>query len=141
MNKKIDVRYLYDNKMSFWYDYQPMLYVFGNIAVQVDDEDYQGDTRVLYNEDGKIGFLRFGWGSCSGCDALQGCYHDYDELQQLCDRLQNDIQWFDTPNEALTFFKTHDWEGDYDCESVETKTFVYMCIGYLEGLINGCSNS
>lgn len=135
MNKKIDVRYLYGRPRYTWCDYQPMLYMFGDIVIQVDDDDYQGDTRVLYNDGGKIGFLRFGWGSCSGCDALQRC-NDYDELQELCDRLQNDIMWFDTPKEALTFFKTHDWEGDYDCESVDTKTFVYMCIRYLEGLTN-----
>lgn len=56
--------------------YQPIMDSFGNIILQVDDNDYQGDSRLLYREDDRIGFLQFGWGSCSGCDSLQAC-HSY----------------------------------------------------------------
>lgn len=53
--------------------YQLIIEEFGNILVQVDDQDYQGDSRILYENNGQYGYLKFGWGSCSGCDALQGC--------------------------------------------------------------------
>ena len=51
----IDVRTLYKEEEGNygWYDYQPMVEAFGNVVVQVDDDDYQGDTRVLYNNNGK----------------------------------------------------------------------------------------
>ena len=70
---KIDVKELYKDESWGWYDYQPMLNAFGKVAIQVDDDAYQGDSRLLYDENGKIGVLIFGWGSCSGCDALQAC--------------------------------------------------------------------
>lgn len=127
---KIDVRELYPEDEYYWSDYQPMLDAFGNIAIQVDDHDYQGDSRVLYDINGKIGFLRFGWGSCSGCDALQAC-DSLDEVQELCDDLQNQIKWFDNKQHALEWFMQHDWYGDFDWREVETAKFVKMCIEYL----------
>ena len=53
-------------------DYQPIINHIGKVLVQEDDEDYQGDTFVLLEKDSKYGFLNIGWGSCSGCDAVQG---------------------------------------------------------------------
>jgi hypothetical protein len=127
---KIDVRELYEDDAWGWCDYQPMLDAFGKIAIQVDDHDYQGDSRLLYDENGKIGFLIFGWGSCSGCDALQAC-DTLEEVQKLCDGLQSEIHWFDNREEALKWFLTHDWEGDYSWYADETKKFVRKCKEYL----------
>ena len=127
---KIDVRELYPEDECYWSDYQPMLDAFGNIAVQVDDDDYQGDSRVLYDENGEIGLLIFGWGSCSGCDALQAC-GSLEEVQELCDKLQEDIKWFDDKKQALEYFTSHDWQGDYSWHQTETKEFVNKCIEYL----------
>jgi hypothetical protein len=132
---KVDVRELYkdtDQKYYFSvYDYQPMIDAFGKVAIQVEDNDYQGDTRVLYDNDGKIGFLVFGWGSCSGCDALQAC-SNYDEVQELCDELQNKIQWFASKEEALAWAKEKDWEIEFYWHEEETKEFVREIIKYLE---------
>lgn len=112
-------------------DYQPMLNEFGRILLQVDDKDYHGDSRVLYLKDGKIGWLQFGWGSCSGCDALQAC-QTVEKIQELMDRLYNEIQWFDSVAEARTFFKTHDWEGDYSWRIKKQEEFVEKAIEILE---------
>lgn len=38
-------------------NYQPIIDEIGNVLVQVDDGDYQGDTRVMYEKDGKYGDL------------------------------------------------------------------------------------
>lgn len=127
----VDVRKLYDENRWDWYDYQPMLEAFGKIAIQVDDRDYQGDSRLLYDENGKIGYLIFGWGSCSGCDALQAC-DSIEEVQELCDELQGDIKWFDSKKEALEWFTTHDWEGDFFSRTEETNEFLQKCIEYLQ---------
>ena len=75
-----------------------MLNEFGEILIQVDEEAYQGDSFLLYKNDNKYGFLAFGWGSCSGCDALQAC-DTIGEVQELMDRLYNDIIWFDSLQE------------------------------------------
>lgn len=127
----VDVRELYGKNSWEWYDYQPMLEAFGKIAIQVDDGGYQGDSRLLYDENGKIGYLIFGWGSCPGCDALQAC-DSIEEVQELCDELQGDIKWFDSKKEALEWFTTHDWEGDFFSRTEETNEFLQKCIEYLQ---------
>ena len=126
---KVDAKKIYGDEIG-WYDYQPMLEAFGNIAVQVDDDAYQGDSRLLYDEDGKIGTLVFGWGSCCGCDALMAC-NTIEEVQELCDDLQNQIRWFDNKQQALAWFHTHDWEGDYSWHYDETREFIKKCSDYL----------
>lgn len=93
-------------------DYNPIVKSFGDVAVQVDDRGYQGDSRILYDNAGKIGYLQFGWGSCSGCDALQAC-ETYEAVDGLIEELRGQIRWFDDAQTALDFFKTHDWGGDY----------------------------
>lgn len=131
----IDVRKLYEEDIWGWSDYQPMIDAFGKVALQVDDWGYQGDTRVLYhNEDGRVGHLIFGWGSCSGCDSLQAC-GSLDDVQELANDLENDIKWFDTVEEALHWFKTYDWEGQYSWFYEETKKYVKEAIAYLEGKV------
>jgi hypothetical protein len=127
---KVNVKELYEDRRFSWYDYQPMLDAFGKIAIQVDDNDYRGDSRLLYDENGKIGVLIFGWGSCGGCDALQAC-GSLEEVQELCDGLQEDIEWFDDKKQALEYFTNHDWQGDYSWHSTETKEFIEKSIEYL----------
>ncbi len=111
-------------------DYQPIVDAFGNIILQESDDDYQGSTWVLYQDNDKIGFLRFGWGSCSGCDALQAC-RSIEEIQELMDELWQSIMWFDTKAEAYKFFVEHDWEGDWDSRLEESQRFVEQAIGMM----------
>lgn len=108
------------------YSYQPMIDSFGNVLVQVSDRGYQGDTRVLLEDSGLFGMLIFGWGSCSGCDALQGC-NSFDDLQRLYDSLKNSVQWWESAEDALDYFEKHDWEGDYSWHQEETHEFARRC--------------
>lgn len=97
---------LYKNE-GYWCDYQPMLNEFGEILLQVDEDDYQGDSFLIYKKDNKYGLLIFGWGSCSGCDALQGC-NNIDEVQELMNQLYNDIKWFDSLQELKNYISNND---------------------------------
>ena len=112
-------------------NYQPMLDEFGTIALQVDDDDYQGDSRVLYCDGERWGWLQFGWGSCSGCDALQAC-ESIEEIQTLMDGLYTDIKWFSSTEEALQFFIDHDWKGDYSWHASEQQEFVTKVVALLK---------
>lgn len=129
----IDARLLYEDETWGWGDYQPIIDALGKVVIQVDDEDYQGDSRVLYRDGDKVGYLQFGWGSCSGCDALQGC-NDMTDLQALVNELEASVKWFDSIPEAYEFFKTHDWRGDYSYHMEEQKKFVETCLKYLAPL-------
>lgn len=94
--------------------YQTIIDNIGEALVQVDDDDYQGDTRVLLKKDNVFGLLIFGWGSCSGCDALEAC-ESIEDLQKLMDDLYNSVKWFDSLDEAK----------DYILDSVNTETKFY----------------
>lgn len=112
-------------------DYQPMLIEFGEIILQIDDADYSGDSRVLYRDNGKYGYLHFGWGSCSGCDALQAC-DSIEKVQELMNDLFQSIKWFENKSECLNFFLNHDWQGDYSYFLNEQKEFVAKAIELLK---------
>lgn len=81
------------------------------VLLQVDDDGYHGDSRLLIRKGSQIGLLIFGWGSCSGCDALQSCVN-YEDLAWLFAELEQSIRWDDAAG-MLAFFRAHDWAGDY----------------------------
>ena len=56
----------------------------------------------------------------------------FEEAAQFSSELFNSIKWFDGRKQALEWFKTHDWEGDYSGRDENTKFFVELCIKYLE---------
>jgi len=86
-------------------DYTPIVESFGKVIVRVDERNYQGDSYVYYHEGDKHGLLVFGWGSCSGCDALQGC-SSVDEVEELIEGLRREIKWFDSAS------KLYNWIND-----------------------------
>jgi hypothetical protein len=108
-----------------WYlcDYQPMLNEFGEIILQRDEENYQGDSFLIYKDGDRYGYLNFGWGSCSGCDALQAC-SNIKQVQELMDELYSMIQWFDSIHELKSYFVNKDWSIDYQWGISEFREFV-----------------
>lgn len=111
------------------YDYTPLIESFGEILIRVDDLDYQGDSRILYKKNNKYGFLVFGWGSCSGCDALQSC-GTMKDIEDLRSSLEKNIEWFPTLEELQTRVKNKDWELDYSWHCEETKDFIKQVLAY-----------
>lgn len=112
-------------------DYRPLLESFGHeILLQVDDDDYQGDSRLILRDGGRYGLLIFGWGSCSGCDSLQACCSIKD-IEELRDQLHKDIIWKDSREEMLQFVRGRDWETQYSWHSDETKEFVEKALAML----------
>lgn len=110
-------------------DYQPIIDSIGNVLLEVHDSDYQGDSRILYEKNGKYGYLIFGWGSCSGCDALQSC-DSYDEIDELIDGLVESVKWFDSLEELKEYFRNKDWELEYSWHAIETRDFVTKVLEY-----------
>ena len=68
--------------------------------------DYQGDQAyILRGQDRRIGYLVIGYGSCSGCDAMQdavpwcighdesACGCDWSGVVELRDSIAGDIRW------------------------------------------------
>ena len=95
---------------------------------------YQGDYEALLRDkDGRYGIVVFGYGSCSGCDALQavepwGDDGDWTAVIELRDSLARDVRWFDTATDAATWIDTAlDSDGSnwwmYDDEVREVLTY------------------
>lgn len=145
MKKFTDIRKIYPNAIYRYsdgeeyfggvYDYNPLLQSFDyEIIIQVDDHDYQGDSRLLFRDvKDRYGILIFGWGSCSGCDSLQGC-SSFEELEELRKELHNDITWKDSDKDMLQYMTEKDWELEWCWHYKETKAFIGAVIGYLEGI-------
>lgn len=116
---------------SPYYSYNELLDTFGlERVIQVDDGDYQGDTRVLFRDGERYGYLNFGWGSCSGCDALQAC-SNHEEATKLRDGLFNSIVWKPDALAMLRYFVNRDWPLDYAWHVKETRDFIQKVIKYL----------
>lgn len=113
-------------------NYLPLIESMGyEIVISVDDNDYQGDSRLLLKDGENYGWLIFGWGSCSGCDALQAC-NTWHEVAQLRDELRDQITWVGRAVDTLNVFKTRDWAGDWSWNAEETRQWVDMVIAYFE---------
>ena len=93
-------------------DYSPIIEAIGCVLVQCDEDGCQGDTLALVSKDGKYGFVTFGWGSCSGCDALQACT-SVEEAGELARQIANNAVWFESLPEAQNFVANRDWEVSY----------------------------
>jgi hypothetical protein len=53
---------------------------------------YQGDYLYLLYYNGLYGFVIIGYGSCSGCDALQAC-NTQEEVDALMEDIVRNIHW------------------------------------------------
>jgi hypothetical protein len=70
----------------------------GSILVDVRQDDYQGDSLVLLQQGANYGIMRYGWGSCSGCDAYEGC-NNRGDLQELQEDMWRNTTWYRSASE------------------------------------------
>ena len=113
----MDVRIEFSEcEKEYYFDlptYNQIVSKFGKIEIKSSDTDYQGSSFYLLSNQNKFGYLSISWGSCSGCDALQAC-SDYTDLQNLLDRLENQVIWFDNWDEIKEWVNARDWETTVD---------------------------
>lgn len=104
-------------------DYDPLFKSFGyEIVLKVDDQDYSGDSRIIFKNADQFGLLIFGWGSCSGCDFLRGC-KTINELEDLRFSLHRQIIW-NSASKLHQYIDEKDWDLDFSWNATETKDFV-----------------
>ncbi|HEY9774545.1 MAG TPA: hypothetical protein V6C81_12150 [Planktothrix sp.] len=137
---RINVENIYQTSegQSFFelYNYEPMVTAFGQrTIVAVDDYYHQGDSYRLIadgDEPGqRYGVLIFGWGSCSGCDALQSC-SSFKEVQELADSTQDSIKWFADKEALRKYVVEHDWKGDYSWPDTELHKYLHLVKEFLD---------
>lgn len=117
------------------WDYNPLLQSFEyEIMLKVDDSDFEGDSRLIFRNNNEYGILIFGWGSCSGCDALQACTN-MKEISDLRDSLNRQIRW-GSLQEINDYINNKNWELEYSWFADETKEFVKKAKLLLENLLH-----
>lgn len=109
---------------EMFYGYDALLATFEHdVLIKVDQNDYQGDSWVLFQDGGRIGYLVFGWGSCSGCDALEAC-ESVTELAELQTRLYDSIHWEESAAAMLAYFQNKDFETEFYGRCEEFQDFL-----------------
>lgn len=84
---------------------------------------YQGDYLLIVKEGGSYGYLEFGYGSCSGCDALQAC-SSMEDVAALRQRLYESIQWGPSAAALAQWMKDRDWESQWVWHESEAATWI-----------------
>jgi hypothetical protein len=99
------------------YDYFTYDTLIDSFEVEVlarkDDDDYQGDTRLLVRDGERYGLIVFGWGSCSGCDALEAAGGNLADLTELRDAIWNGAHWEPSAADMVAYIDRKDWSLDY----------------------------
>jgi hypothetical protein len=110
-------------------DYDDVVSCFGTIVMELRDDDYQGDERYLLEKNGKYGYTIIGFGSCSGCDWLQGCSTKEEKIDLILE-IERDIKWFESLDDIKKYFKEKDWELEYSWHQKETKEFINKVLNF-----------
>jgi hypothetical protein len=95
-------------------DYTPIINHFGWAQIVIHDRGYSGDTFVLYHAafGSRYRILVIGWGSCSGCDALQAC-KTYADIDALINHLRNEMRQFDDYAALLAYVNSPARDDDH----------------------------
>lgn len=101
-----------------------------SIHVQGEHLGHQGDSWAVVSDGDRWGFLTFGWGSCSGCDALQACdsLKDFDDLRTV---LYDGIVWKDSKDDLLKYMTGKDWEVEWYGRDGEFSKFLKEALEFL----------
>jgi hypothetical protein len=115
--------------------YQPIINEFfseNTPRIRISDNNWSGDDYVfgVTRSTSEYAFLVFGWGSCSGCDELQGC-DNYEELGELIKKLHSKIVRFSTFSDLKTYVETNDWEKDYFAHETNGKRFIALLKAFI----------
>lgn len=100
--------------------YSEIVWSFGyEILDEAVHGDYQGDYFFLLKDGKDLGFLSVGYGSCSGCDALQAC-ENHEEVENLRRSIHHSIRWMSSEKFG-DFVAGFDFEGQYYGHRIESQ--------------------
>lgn len=111
--------------------YDELVRAFGyEVLVNEESGIHSGDSWYFLKDGNRYGFLEFGWGSCSGCDALEACY-SFSALQSLADSLEGSIVWRESKHEMRQWMEAHDFSADFstDIKKVDFLNRVLQYVG------------
>lgn len=99
------------------------------IAAKARLGDYQGDHLYLLRDNDQYGLLTVGYGSCSGCDALEGC-DTHEEVENLRASMHSSIQW-KSADETRDYLLTLDCAAKFYGEDTDALAFVNQSLSLI----------
>lgn len=88
---------------------------------------YQGDWWAIVTAekdwDTHVGFISYGYGSCSGCDEWEGA-GGVDEKYEILGRMLNATRWFPNPDELIAYLNGVDPDTQWYAYEEEWPEFV-----------------
>jgi len=130
-------QYYGDDKPEFdecAYDYDELLESVNldvDWTIKAQEYNYQGDYFYFGEYANRFYFVVIGYGSCSGCDALQAC-STYTDMVDLRDDIKRDIREFDSLQEFKVWFDEHVQNQWYDGSEVENFTELFKNVYNIE---------
>jgi hypothetical protein len=115
--------------------YTPIINYFGKVIISHSDDDWSGDTIAIIQHptsQDMIGYLQFGWGSCSGCDRLKAC-ENYNDLAKLIENMENSIIWKHNESDMVDWINNRDWEAQFIWSNESLKNFLINACELLNG--------
>ena len=75
------------------------------------DDGYSGSTYMIVREPDtdRVGFLTFSWGSCSGCDDVEGA-NTYEDAENIRAGLRDEINWAESRAALRAWIDTAAWD-------------------------------
>lgn len=129
-----------DWRIRYWHPtYEELVTIGGEqVVASADIGSYQGDLLFLVkNSDGQFAFVEVGYGSCSGCDWLQGNEGDIPALQGMADSLNPSEEDYKSAIDMLAWVMDRDWKDHYYYQDEDAKGFVTDMIQLLQKEIEG----
>lgn len=94
--------------------------------------DYQGDIFYLLKNNDEYSILDIGYGSCSGCDALEACDTREDRIE-LAESIKSSMKWF-SKKDLLDHLNVEYLETQYFYYQTDAKEIIEKYKGILNGL-------
>lgn len=123
---------------DWWYPSYEDLFAAGGLTVEAYKMfgSYQGDAIAVVSDGQRKGIAVFGYGSCSGCDALEAAQPWFDEpkdwskMNSLAESMISDIKWADgrTLGAVAAALIDDKYPADWFVYDVECKDFLQSLI-------------
>ena len=95
----------------------------GEILVDVNIGDYQGEEHFLIKKGDQYAHIVTGYGSCSYCDTIQAIGESWEGLADFVKEVADGIIW-KSRDEMVEFVNSHDFKGSwYGSDTVAWERF------------------
>lgn len=97
------------------FSYDPIFDALGEVVCSYRDKDYQGETTLVIRNKttGLFAIHTYSWGSCSGCDFMQGC-SSHAAVLKYANEAAASLEWIDLESLRARALELSSMKDDLD---------------------------